>query len=281
MTSTLHTIEFGSDNAGTPIVFLGSLAANCWFWTPQLDAFSPQRHVIAVDLPGHGDSEVAAAFSVPEFADLVLAALDELGVDTFDLVGLSLGGAVAQQLAAHSGRVNKLALLSTNAKFGTPEAWTAKAQSVREGGLHEANAATITNWFTQGWRDEHPARLAFVLSQMDRTPAEGYARACEALSKWDNWEGLKDIAVPTLVVPGAHDGGCTPEVMGKMAEAIPHSEFTVIESSAHLSNLEACDEVTALLAHHFGLVDAHLLKPESETYNEQYPTEVFKEIKED
>lgn len=87
--------------------------------------------------------------------------------------------------------------------------------------------------------------------------------------------------MPTLVVPGAHDGGCTPEVMGKMAEAIPHSEFTVIESSAHLSNLEACDEVTALLAHHFGLVDAHLLKPESETYNEQYPTEVFKEIKED
>lgn len=278
MTNVLHSIEFGSSNEGGPIVFLGSLGANAWFWSPQLDAFSHHRRVIAIDHPGHGASELFDVHSIPEFGDLVLSTLDTLGVDRFQLVGLSLGGAVAQYLGAHSERVTSIALLSTNAKFGTPEAWTSKAASVRDGGLHEANAATITNWFTADWREEHPASLAYVLHLMDCTPSEGYARACEALAAWDNWEGLKDISVPTLVVPGGHDGGCTPEVMSTMAESIPNSTYTVIESAAHLSNVEAAEEVTTLLARHFGIDDDSLLKDSSETYHEQYPTEVFGEV---
>lgn len=280
MTNVLHSIEFGSSHEGDPIVFLGSLGANAWFWSPQLDTFSHHRRVIAIDHPGHGSSELFDAHSVAEFAELVLAILDDRGVDHFQLVGLSLGGAVAQYLGAHSDRVTSLALLSTNAKFGTPDAWTSKAESVREGGLHDANSATINNWFTEDWRNENPASLAYVLHLMDQTPAEGYARACEALSTWDNWDGLKDISVPTLVVPGGHDAGCTPEVMSKMAEAIPNSTYTVIESAAHLSNVEAEEEVTALLARHFGIADDGLLKDDSESYHEQYPTEVFSDIDE-
>ena len=248
---TLNARQYGS---GEPLVFLGSLGANAHFWAPQIDAFFGQRRCIAIDHPGHGDSPLLDVSTIADFASATLATLDALGVDSFDIVGLSLGGAVAQHLAATSGRVHRAALLSTNAQFGTAESWTTKAQFVRAGGPHEANAATITNWFTQNWRDQNPAKLDFVLSAMDSTPPEGYARACEALAAWNNWDNLGDIRVPTLLAPGGHDAGCTPDVMSRMAERIPKSTYTVIESAAHLSNVEAEEEVTALLARHFGLL---------------------------
>lgn len=108
--TVLHAVDFGPRTAH-PVVFLGSIASTVDMWVPQLDSLSTEFRAIAIDHRGHGlspDPEVAPGeTTVDDLAADVLETLDSLGVGEFSVVGLSLGGAIAQVLAASSARVKK------------------------------------------------------------------------------------------------------------------------------------------------------------------------------
>src|SRR5699024_4665719 len=87
----------------------------------------------------------------------VLETLDSLGVEKFGVIGLSLGGAVAQYLAATSDRVTAAAFLCTAAKFGEPQGWYDRAAATRENGTASLSQAVIERWFSPGWLETHPA----------------------------------------------------------------------------------------------------------------------------
>ena len=131
----LHSVTYGPESDSEPVVFLGSIASTTDMWLPQLDELSKTRRVIALDHRGHGlspDPDVTPGETT--FDDLaadVLSTLDELGVDTFQVVGLSLGGAMAQYLTATSGRVTRAAFLCTAAYFGGTEKWLPRAELTR------------------------------------------------------------------------------------------------------------------------------------------------------
>lgn len=98
----LHSVRYGSGS--TTVVFLGSLGSIVDMWLPQLDALSHDATVIALDHRGHGRSPIGTGpGSIKALADASLATLNSLNVESFHLVGISLGGAVAQYLAAAEG----------------------------------------------------------------------------------------------------------------------------------------------------------------------------------
>ncbi|WP_156191870.1 3-oxoadipate enol-lactonase [Corynebacterium kalinowskii] len=242
----LNSVSFGSGSA-TPLVLLGSLGSSAEMWLPQLDYFAASRRVIALDHRGHGASTIEGPALIDDLASDVLSTLDSLGVTTFDVIGLSLGGAVAQHLALNSGRVRKLVLTSTAAVFGTPESWTEKAAIARSGGLDELSHTVISRWFSPTWIAAHPASLEHWRRMISATPAEGYAVACGALSSFDSTSWLSSIEVPTLVVAGTEDGSTAPEVVRFLADSIPDAEYHEFSPAAHLLNVERAEDYNRLV----------------------------------
>jgi 3-oxoadipate enol-lactonase len=176
-------------------------------------------------------------------AALARRVLDAAGEEPFAFVGLSLGGAVGMRLALDApGRVERLVLACTSARFGAPEQWLERAEVVRREGLGAIVDTILGRWFTPAFADRGRYRALFLA-----TDPEGYARCCEALAGWDAREELGAIAVPTLVVSGAEDAAAPPEAGALVAERIPGARHVVLEDAAHLANVERPDAFNPLL----------------------------------
>lgn len=242
----LHHVEYGM--GGTPLVFLGSLGSDTNMWLPQLDYFSATRRTVAIDHPGHGGS---AAFegeaTVGAFAASVQETLHKLGIKHYDVVGLSLGGAVAQWLARHDSNVRHTVLICTAPKFGESASWVERADTVRSRGVTAISDAVVDRWFSPGWLSAHPASRVHFRSMIEATSSNGYATACDALATWDFHSELKLIDCPTLVIAGTEDPSTSPAVVRQIADGIPAAQFEELSPAAHLPNLEQPDAVNQLI----------------------------------
>lgn len=247
----LHSVSYGtSDNT---LVFIGSLGSTTDMWLPQLDALHKDFRVIAVDHRGHGLSElIEGTPTVADLAQDVLDTLDDLGVGNFGVIGLSLGGAVAQYLAATSDRVTKAAFMCTAAKFGEPQGWLDRATACRENGTGSLSEAVIQRWFSPTWLENNPASREHFEAMVASTPSEGYALCCEALATWDFTDRLGEITVPVLTIAGADDPSTPPATVQIIADGVGgESRAEVLSPAAHVPTVERPNEVNELLAQHF------------------------------
>lgn len=243
----LHSVSYG-DNSEV-VVFLGSIGSNVDMWLPQLDALSATHRVIALDHRGHGGSPVIpGSASIDDLAGDVLETLDSLEVDKFSVVGLSLGGAVAQYLAATSPRVSKAVFMCTAPKFGTPESWFERAAATRENGVESLADAVVGRWFSPTYLETNLATTAFFRNMIASCPDEGYASCCEALAGWDFRDRLAEIIVPVLTIAGAEDPSTPPEILQSIADGVGGtSRAEVLSPAAHVPTFERREEVNALL----------------------------------
>jgi 3-oxoadipate enol-lactonase len=243
----LHHIISG--NPDGPVVVMGSsLGTTSRMWENQLPYLEGNFRVVRFDTPGHGQSldgitqtapGQSSGATVADFAAQVLQVLDHLGIETFSYIGLSLGGAIGQQLALDAPeRVEKLVLTCTAAKFGQPQIWEDRAQTVRENGMGWLREPSAGKWYTEGFADQSETAQT-LLDDLEALDSQGYATACDAVSRFDTTNQLGDIAAPTLVIAGAQDVSTPPAVVEVLAQGIPHSEFHVVGGAAHLGNIEA------------------------------------------
>ncbi|MEU8893837.1 3-oxoadipate enol-lactonase [Streptomyces sp. NPDC048442] len=244
-----------SDGPGdAPPLLLGpSLGTSLAVWEPQVGALARQFKVVRWDLPGHGGSAaqlVRAGASVGDLGRLVLALADSLGVERFSYAGISLGGAVGAWLAVHHpARVERLALVCSAARFGTPERWHERAELVRREGVGPLVATAPARWFTPGF--DGPAVRDLAAAQRAADPA-AYAACCDALAAFDLRDELGRIAAPTLVVAGRADTATPPADARLLADSIPDAALVEIPHAAHLAGVEQPGAVLAALQRHFG-----------------------------
>jgi 3-oxoadipate enol-lactonase len=202
--------------------------------------------VIRYDARGHGTSDVTE--HLYPFARLgmdAVALLDALGVARAAFCGLSLGGMVGQWLCVHAvGRFDRLVLANTAAFMPPPEMWDARIAAVREKGTSTITPAVIARWFTPGFCERQAAEVARIGAMLDATSSTGYATACAAIRDMDQRAGLSRIAVPVLVIIGAHDTATPPEVGESIAASISQATIARLDA-AHLSNVEQPEAFTA------------------------------------
>lgn len=174
---------------------------------------------------------------------------------SFHLAGLSLGGAVAQYLAAGraKNRVLSLTLLCTAPQFGEPQSWFGRATGVRANGTGSLANGTVEKWFTAGWREAHPASTGAYRRMIRSVTDEGYALCSEALGRWDFADRLPQITAPTLTIAGSTDPSTPTEILQSIADAVPGARPEVLDPGAHVPTVERPDEVTRLLAGHTGV----------------------------
>ena len=226
----------------TIVVLCGSLGAPSSMWEPQLPALDG-REVLRVDHPGHGGAPVT---DFDDVGDLAARVLDAAGDEPFAFVGLSLGSAVGLRLALDAPeRVERLVLACAAARFGDPAQWVDRAATVRAEGLGAIVDAVLARWFTPAFDRVDEFREHFL-----DTDPEGYARCCEALSRFDVRGKLGSISTPTLAIAATEDPTTPPDVVGAVAQGIPGARLEVIADAAHLVNAEQPADFNRLLEEH-------------------------------
>lgn len=230
------------EGAGPCVAFAHSLACDATMWDAQAQRLRDRFTVLRYDVRGHGRSACSVPpASIEELAADLLRVLDAFDVRAASLVGLSLGGLIAQVVAATApGRVARLVLADTTAVY--PDAmradWERRIDTALRDGLEPLVAPTLARWFTASFREREPRQVARIAASIRATTPQGYAGGCAALAAADTRGLLGAITCPTLVLVGEHDPGTPPQMAAAIAAAIPGARMQLIPQAAHLSNVE-------------------------------------------
>ncbi len=255
--TALHTVEYGNPDATETtetIVLLSSIGTTHETWNKQIPVLAERFRVVCVDHRGHGDSPTpdTRPDDVSELGNDVLAALDAVGVERFNVVGLSLGGAIAQWLAAHSGRVDKAVFCCTATYLGGEEKWSERTSIARNDGTQALADGMKENWFTDTFRQAHADEVRWVHTMVCNIDDEGYAQNGDALAHWDFEDELSKITCPVLTIAGASDPGTPPAELEKIAQGVAGPvESVVIEPGSHQVAIENPEPFNAALTKFF------------------------------
>ena len=228
----------------TPLVLLHGLGSSADDWFLQLPAFAPHFLCLAVDLRGHGLSDKPnGRYSVGLFASDVAELLRELNLTSAHILGLSLGGMVAQQLAvAYPQRVRSLVLLNT-----LPGLWPPPRQFVRVAAhrlpslLHTTDMSQVAAHVADELFPD-PA-LCILKAQAEARLAandpSAYRRAILALARFWPGSALQRITCPTLIIIGEADRVVPGIYQSRLRRALPHAQYVSIPGSGHASNIDS------------------------------------------
>lgn len=233
---------------GPAVVLLHSIGTDREVWRPVAERLGAAgRRTVLVDLRGHGATAASdPPYGLVDLAGDVLALLDELDLPAAHVVGVSLGGMVAQWLGIHApDRVDALVLCCTAARLGGPEMWAPRAEAVlREGSTAGLTDASLGRWLTPAFRTARPEVEAALRRTFESTPVAGYAGCAAAIGAMDLRDDLGRITARTLVIAGAEDPATTlQDHLRPLAEGIPGSRFHVVDDASHLAPLERPDDV--------------------------------------
>jgi len=245
---------------GRPVLLLHGIGGGAQAWGDAGSATGPVLAaagftVLAVDFPGYGLSPRIEPFDLAGLATAVVALIEWLGAGPAVLVGHSMGGMVAQEVAAIAPQVVAgLVLASTSPAFGKPGGdWQTEFLRSRfaplDAGLGMAGLAAllVPTMVAPGTAAGPlavvipaviPAEIAAAMAMMAAVPEATYRSAVAALVAFDRRANLPLITVPTLVITGEHDRTAAPEVARRMAERITGAQAVVVPSAGHLLPIE-------------------------------------------
>ncbi|MBO6718249.1 MAG: 3-oxoadipate enol-lactonase [Rhizobiaceae bacterium] len=233
-----HAVRGRAD--GPVVVFSNSLGTDFRIWDAVAAELEADYRLVLYDKRGHGMSEAAPApYALTDHVNDLAALLDHLGVTNAAIVGLSVGGLIAQGLAAlRPDLVERLVLCDTAHKIGTDELWNARIDAVKEGGIASIADAILERWFTPGYRDPSNADFVGYKAMLVRQTVDGYAGTCAALRDADLTESTRALKVPALCIVGDQDGSTPPDLVRSMAGLIAGSRFEIIKDAGHLPCIE-------------------------------------------
>lgn len=256
--SSVNAVAVHHELSGRPdgptVLLSNSLGSTLAMWDRTVPALEEHFRVVRYDTRGHGRSPVPdGPYDIDDLVDDVVALLDLLGLEKVHFVGLSLGGMTGMHLAArHPERVDRLALVCTGPLLEPSQGWHDRAAAVRSSGSRAVADAVVLRWFTEGFREREPDRVAAAVAMIAATPAEGYAGCCEVIAAMDLRGELGRITAPTLAIAGADDPATPPWQLQLIAESVADGQLLVVPDAAHLANDEQPEAVNAALLEHLG-----------------------------
>ncbi|MDA8025522.1 MAG: alpha/beta fold hydrolase [Actinomycetota bacterium] len=238
---------------GSPaVVMIPSLGTRQEMWRDQIDLLKAYCLVITVDHLGHSffGSDIAAGdYTIEREASAVIEVLDELEIEKASVVGISLGGMVALQLAiSHPQRIDKLVVVASAPKLGNSEDWQSRAQLVRSEGTKALVKALSERWFSPSTIATRPNVVAAATTMVESISDEGYARCAEMIGACDLSNELHRITAPTLIIGGSLDKVAPPESLFNLSGKIAGSHLVVIGGANHILNLDAPESFNAELS---------------------------------
>ncbi len=245
-------IRYEAKGQGDPLLFVHGLGSCIEDWQPQIDYFSHFYHTIAFDLRGHGQSEKPyQSYSVPGFAKDTLDLLDALKIDSCHMVGLSLGGMIAFQLAVDEpDRFTSITI--ANSLPESPQSLVVKwwvmsrIWEIKLFGLEFFAKRLSKRLFP--YPDQYNLRQ-LLLKHWNYNDKETYLSSLEGILGWSVRDKIGGIYTPTLVVGTDHDYSPLSYKQAYVDE-MPNATLKIIEDCHHAVTAEKPKEFNSIL-HHF------------------------------
>ncbi len=244
---------------GLPVVFSNSLGTDFRIWDDLIEAIKSdiaadvgnQRRLrfIRYDKRGHGLSDAPAPpYSMDEHADDLIGLLDHLEIDKALIIGLSVGGMIAQSVAARiPARITAIVLSNTAHVIGTRQVWNDRIGAVADNGIKSISDGIIERWFSPEFQLAEPSKLAICRNMLERTTMDGYIGTGAAIRDCDLTATTRQISVPVLLIAGSKDGSTPPDLMASTHSLIANSRFKIVEGSGHLPCIEQPVETARLI----------------------------------
>ncbi len=247
----VSSVRLHRDGSGPTVVLLHCLGVDHRLWDFTVQRLKGSFTLLRYDFPGHGESPVPPGpYTVEQLSAQLEGVLQRIGVASAAVVGISLGGLVAQHFAAtQPAKVRQLVLTDTTPQY-TDELramWAQRAATARAQGASALLEGVLKIWLTDEFRAAHPEAVRYVREGFARTPGEGYALACEALAAAALRPLAATIKSPTLVICGDQDIPSFQEAARWLAATIPQARLEWLRPAKHASVLEQPEAFARLL----------------------------------
>jgi pimeloyl-ACP methyl ester carboxylesterase len=238
---------------GDPVLLIHGLGGDHRGWEFQEEALAARFHLIMPDLRGHGQTTVKElGMMIPPdlIADDLDALLEHLGHEKVHVVGISLGGMVAQNFVIrYPERVDKLVLIDTTPKI--TEDLIDVVYSWREAQVDGGDEAyfwtSLRSGYSDEWIDNNPEMVQYLKDKSADTNPEGVLAAGLGFSTIDFTEQLPNIKSKTLVIHGEEDRIINLELGKMLHEGIKGSRLKILEGCGHSPNVQMTDELNRTL----------------------------------
>lgn len=248
----LHYRVHGREGAPA-LALANSLGTDLRIWDGVIDVLADRYRVLSYDKRGHGLSDAPKGdYSLDDHVADLAGLLDHAGMSRVALAGVSIGGLVAQGFALrHPERLAALVLCDAVPQLGDDAMWNGRIDAIRRSGLASIADGIMERWFSPDFRRTRPDDLTGWRNLFLRSDVEGYCSTCATLRDTDLREEIGNIAVPTLVAVGEHDGSTPVPMVRACADAIPGARFEIIPDAGHLPSIEQPERLAALMATFF------------------------------
>ena len=252
----VYVEEAGS---GPPLLLIMGLGASVETWVAQRDVFARHYRVITFDNRGAGRSgSPPPPWTVPAMAEDARAVLDALDIARADVLGVSMGGMIAQELVlAHPERVGRLILALS---FSRPEPlrriFLLHRRWARLQGAEPTNESIAhLPWLLSPMTMNDVARLATILDlvgTMPFMPADAYAHQVDAILEHSTLDRLGGVRAPTLVVAAPEDVLTPVALSEEIAAAIPGARLAILPRGGHGVLIEYPDDFNRVVLQWLG-----------------------------
>ena len=238
------TLYYRRAGRGPCVILCHALGTDSTLWAHAVRALSRTYTVITYDLRGHGNSPPAADhdYSFEAMADDVRELLEHQRLERVSVVGISVGGEVAQMFAArHAHLVQRLVLCSTACVTEPARAglWEQRISAVASEGMQFIAAMSTERWFTARFRKRHPHIVEGYRRRLSRLHPEVYVAMARTIQRMDLRPAIRIVSCPTLVVYGNEDHNTGAAAAATIAQNITGARVSEISATAHFPNLEA------------------------------------------
>lgn len=219
------------------IVFIHGSGCSSAVWAEQLERFSAEYHTVALDLPGHGQNPRSSCSSISELVECTWAEMLQLGLRRPVIVGHSLGGAVALQLALdHQEELGGLVLIGTGARLRIPPSLFEQVRN----DYH----ATLAQMPSILFCTQTPGLVVDAVMAVHRkTSAEVFLSDLTACDRFDVTGRLREIQLPSLIITGHEDLAVPPKYSTYLHQNLPRSTLAIIEDAGHMVIVEQAGSI--------------------------------------
>lgn len=239
-------VAYREEGEGEPLLFIHGFCGSTSYWDKVIPALSDSNRVIAVDLPGHGESDIQNVDTIESLASFVYDFLDALQVDKVTLFGHSLGGYITLAFAEkYPNRLNAFSLIHSTAFPDSEEAKEgrdAAIHTIDEKGIQTFIEGLVPKLFSPSNSQDNQPLLEKTIQIGNSTNPNGAKNALKAMrDRIDRREVLNNTDLPVLLVAGSEDQLIPPEKTFS-AEG-DHINEVVLQNTGHMSMLEAPEEL--------------------------------------
>lgn len=236
-------LYYSESGSGDPLMMIMGLGANSEWWDEtSIERLSEHFKVIKMDNRGTGRSDKSnEAFTINNLAEDVAKLLDKINISRANILGLSMGGMIAQEIAINfPEKVSNLVLCSTfcggpKSKFPSTEVVDILSKSRKGRSIEEIVDDFAQLLYTRDFIEDNPEIMQIKKANMSKYPISNdvYKKQGKAIFSHNACKKLKSIKSPTLIMHGREDVLIPPENAEIMHDLIPNSKLVIIDNTAH------------------------------------------------